>query len=111
MYVLTGHKLCPFIMAQKFSKSFYNSKKWKSVQALYRQSKYGICERCGKPNGTIVHHKKYLTEENINDVNVSLSFDNLELLCQECHNHEHLKKNKSVRSGLRFTADGQLEEI
>ena len=98
-------------MAKKFAKKFYNSKKWKDVQALYRQSKYGICERCGKPNGTIVHHKTYLTEDNISDVNVSLAFDNLELLCQECHNNEHLKKNKAVRSGLRFTAEGKLEEL
>ena len=39
--------------------------------------------------GEIVHHKIALTPDNINDPSVSLSWDNLELLCRDCHGKEH----------------------
>ena len=39
--------------------------------------------------GELVHHKKPITPENITDPNVTLSFDNLELVCRDCHAKEH----------------------
>lgn len=39
--------------------------------------------------GDIVHHKIHLTPENISDPGVSLSWDNLELLCRDCHALAH----------------------
>lgn len=36
-----------------------------------------------------MHHKIYLTPENINDPSVTLSWENLELVCRECHAEEH----------------------
>lgn len=52
-----------------------------------------MCESCLKRGlytpGTQVHHKVKLTPENIGDPAVTLSFDNLELLCEECHRTEH----------------------
>lgn len=39
--------------------------------------------------GDIVHHKVHLTPENISDPGVSLSWDNLELLCRDCHALAH----------------------
>lgn len=39
--------------------------------------------------GVIVHHKIHLTPENIYDRNIALSWDNLELLCRDCHDKEH----------------------
>ena len=60
-----------------------------------------MCERCTKElaegritlkdvePGIIVHHKKHITPENINNPRVTLSFDNLELLCARHHNEEH----------------------
>lgn len=56
-----------------------------------------ICERCQNKNtvGTgkdpiwIVHHKVPITPQNIHDPQVTLSWDNLELLCITCHNMEH----------------------
>ena len=44
-----------------------------------------------------MHHKIYLTPQNINDPAVTLAEDNLELLCQDCHNKEQdpSKRNMS----------------
>ena len=98
-------------MARVFAKSFYNSKRWKDTQRIYKQSKYGICERCGRPCGTIVHHKIHLNETNINNPDITLNFDNLELLCIDCHNTEHIKKFKPTVEGLLFNARGELIKV
>ena len=98
-------------MAKEFAKSFYNSKRWKDIQRIYKQMKFGICERCGRPNGTIVHHKVYLDETNINNPDIALNPNNLELLCQDCHNHEHHATRKATASGLQFNSKGELIKI
>ena len=97
-------------MAQEWANWFYNSIIWIRCRDAYKQSQHGICERCGMP-GTEVHHKIYLTPENINDPYITLSWDNLELLCQSCHSIEHNRKYKEVvREGLRFDNLGNLVE-
>ena len=93
-------------MAREFAEAFYRSKAWKQCRRSFFIAKHGICERCGGP-GKIVHHKIYLTPQNINDPNVTLNFDNLELLCQECHNEEHLGTGVTVH-GLKFDENGDL---
>ena len=53
-----------------------------------------LCERCIKKGeikpAVIVHHKIYLTPFNINDERVTLNPINLEALCKDCHNKEHI---------------------
>lgn len=95
-------------MARDFAKSFYNSTKWKKCRNAYIESKFGICERCGKPNSKQVHHKIYLSPNNICNHEVSLNFDNLELLCDICHQKEHFEKYSSTKFGLRFDDEGNL---
>lgn len=95
-------------MAKEFSADFYNSPLWRKTQKLYKQSKYGICERCGQPNGTEVHHIIELTPENINNPDITLNFDNLELLCKTCHNQHHKKKHASTREDVCFNERGEL---
>lgn len=94
-------------MAQYWAIKFYNSKEWKRCRDAYRQSKHFICERCGMP-GEEVHHITYLTPENINDPYITLSWDNLELLCQSCHSKEHMSKYDVVGEGLMFDSNGDL---
>ncbi|AFK87427.1 MULTISPECIES: HNH endonuclease signature motif containing protein [Thermoanaerobacterium] len=89
-----------------WAEKFYKSRAWQEVRQAYFIYRHGICERCGRP-GEIVHHKEYLTPLNINDPNITLSFDNLELLCLDCHNKEHSKQD-SVKDGLMFDDDGNL---
>ena len=58
----------------------------------------GLCEECLSNGiiqpGEIVHHIIPLTPENINDVMISLSFDNLKLVCRDCHAKEHGNKKR-----------------
>lgn len=90
-------------MAKDFAKAFYSSRAWRDCRAAYRKSVGGLCERCAAKGlivaGEIVHHKEYITPENLTDPAVALSFDNLELLCRECHEREHRQKEK------RYTVD------
>lgn len=100
-------------MARDFAKKFYNSKEWKKCREAYKQSVNGLCERClnnGKyVPGDEVHHKIYLTPDNINDPYITLSFSNLELLCATCHSIEHNRREKEVvREGLMFDNNGDL---
>lgn len=101
----------PFIMgddmAKDYAKAFYKSKAWQQCRAGYIKSVHGLCERCGKP-GYIVHHKTYITPRNINNPDVTLNWDNLEYLCQDCHNKEHFEKYSPVREGFKFDKDGNL---
>jgi len=91
-----------------WARKFYRSREWKNTREAYICLRHGLCERCGA-GGKIVHHKVYLTPSNIWDPSVSLNFDNLELLCQDCHNREH-HGQEPVADGLRFTEDGNLVE-
>jgi hypothetical protein len=49
----------------------------------------------------------YLNERNIGDPTVTLSHENLELLCQECHNVEHMSQ-APIAIGLRFDEFGNI---
>lgn len=76
-----------------FAKTFYKSKAWKTCRAAYAQSVGGLCEECLKAGryipGEIVHHKIELTPDNIDRPEVTLDWNNLELLCRECHAEMH----------------------
>lgn len=39
--------------------------------------------------GEEVHHKIRLTPKNVRDPSIALNWDNLELLCKDCHIKEH----------------------
>ena len=91
-----------------FAKSFYLSKAWRKARRAILERDMGLCVRCGRP-GDIVHHKIHLTPENINDPEISLSADNLETLCRECHAIEHEGK-PATASGLIFDGEGNLVE-
>lgn len=85
-------------MARDFAKSFYKSPAWLRNRKLYMEqpidTPFGIvpplmCERC-YANGDlkpakVVHHIIHLSPYNIGDPHVTLSFDNFQRLCQDCH--------------------------
>lgn len=84
-----------------FAEKFYKSKAWRTTRNGYAKSAGGLCERCLKKgivrSGEIVHHKIELTPDNINDPRVSLAWENLELLCRECHAAAHGKKMRRYK--------------
>jgi predicted kinase len=75
-------------MAREWSKPFYNSKAWKRVREYIFARDMGLCQVCGA-GGAEVHHKTYLTKENIHDPKITLNPDNLILLCKDCHSEQH----------------------
>lgn len=81
---------------QEFAKKFYKSKAWSHTRDAYLSSVGRLCERCLKKGlyrpAIIVHHKVYLTPENINNPEIALAWQNLEALCRECHEDEHSKR-------------------
>ena len=95
---------------------FYNTTIWQNCRNAYVKSVGGLCERCYE-NGIIkhgehVHHIIHLTPDNVSDPNISLNFDNLILLCRECHEEQH-REEKSLamqeaqkhKSKKRFRVD------
>ena len=81
---------------QSFAKEFYASWVWIKCARAYKKDKAGLCERCLRKGllvpGDEVHHKIKLTPENINNPSIALNWDNLELLCKDCHIKEHRQK-------------------
>lgn len=45
----------------------------------------GLCEECQEEQGCMVHHEVTLTEENINDPDISLNHELLKYVCKRCH--------------------------
>lgn len=72
---------------------FYSSPQWKKCRSAYKKSVGGLCERCREKGlivpGEMVHHKIHLNSVNMYDPDVALNFENLELLCRDCHAAEH----------------------
>jgi 5-methylcytosine-specific restriction endonuclease McrA len=93
-------------MAKEYAKKFYKSKEWIKCRNGFMKSKNYICERCGGL-AYIVHHKKHITPLNINDPNITLSWDNLQALCHDCHNAVHGKGGASIKE-VSFDENGDL---
>jgi len=92
-------------MAKSIEHEFYKSTEWKRCRESYLASVGFFCERC-KAKGfyepaKIVHHKVYLTKANYKDPSIAFNFDNLEALCQACHNNEHIGDHHE----RRYTVD------
>lgn len=87
---------------------FYNSKAWKDARRNYKQSVGGLCERCLSKGiitpAEVVHHIKPLNERNIQDLSLSLGWDNLQALCRKCHGEVHQELCGVVK---RYTIDNQ----
>ena len=68
----------------------------------------GLCEECHEEQGYILHHKILLTEQNINNPNISLNHSNLKYVCKECHDQyaEHGVHNNHKPLNVLFDANG-----
>lgn len=80
---------------------FYKTEAWKSCRDSYAKSVGGLCEHCYAKGrivpGEIVHHKTHLNPQNVHDPNVALNWENLILLCRDCHGKEHQKNKKRYK--------------
>lgn len=92
-------------MAKEYARSLYNSKAWQKVRDAYKRKVGGLCEVCWQNGvvkaGEIVHHKIPVTPDNVNDPSITLSFDNLQLVCRECHAQIHDEQYSWMRQRKR----------
>lgn len=80
--------------------TFYKSKEWQKLLAVLKLERLDdsgqlICWHCGKPitraYDAIGHHTIFLTEENVNDAEVSLNPSLIKFVHHRCHNIIHNK--------------------
>lgn len=80
--------------------TFYQSKEWTKLMAVLKMERVNadgqlICEYCGKPitktYDAIGHHTEFLTEENVNDADISLNPERIQIVHHVCHNKIHDK--------------------
>lgn len=96
-------------MAQKFSKPFYNSKRWKNTREYILKRDRYLCVQCGEP-ASEVHHVIHLNSENIDDLNISIGEGNLISLCKDCHIKIHMK-GEEVDEEYMFDGNGYIVEV
>lgn len=94
-------------MAKEYAERFYNSRAWRRCRASFVAHRVmidgGECQRCRDCPGYIVHHRKPITPDNINDPEITLNENNLEFLCHACHEKAH---GRFVFSGVAFDGNG-----
>lgn len=87
--------------------NFYTSADWKAFRKVVineRLNERGetICEHCGKPiikaYDIILHHIEALTDENVDDVSISLNPQNIMIVHHKCHNRIHGKLNNNYQN-------------
>lgn len=89
------------LLMKEYAEKFYSSKAWQHTRQAYKKSVGGLCEVCFEKGiykaGHIVHHKVHITPDNINDPFITLNWDNLQLVCRECHEAIHTRKKKRYK--------------
>ena len=80
-------------MSTEAARKFYSSKRWIHCRKAYLSSVGGLCEVCLKKGiykpAEIVHHKKPITDDTLNDPTITLSWGNLLVCCRQCHEEIH----------------------
>lgn len=92
------------------ARKLYTSRSWRRCRLAYLDTVNHICERCGRV-ADIVHHKEYIDSTNVSDPEITLNFENLEALCQTCHNQEHFKEHSAVADGYQFDEFGNIQKF
>lgn len=86
--------------------NFYKSKQWQKLLEVIKIERLDsdgniICQYCNKPivnkYDCIGHHTIFLTEDNVNNADVSLNPDNIQLVHHRCHNKIHNKLGYTKR--------------
>lgn len=94
---------------RSIDKNFYNSATWVSCSKSYLSCVNGLCEIClaeGRLTpARLVHHKVHMNAETVQVPELAYGFDNLQALCQDCHNRVHYGKSLPRRYKI---IDGEL---
>ena len=86
--------------------NFYKSKEWQKLLEVIKMERLNedgqlLCWHCGKPiinkYDCIGHHTIFLTEENVNDTEISLNPNLIQFVHHKCHNLIHNKLGYTKR--------------
>jgi len=102
-----------------YARKLYSSKAWKEARTAYAKSRGGLCERCLRAGlivpGEIVHHRQHITAANVDNPAITLSWENLELVCRECHAAIHERDihggRKNQKKRYIVSADGKISAV
>ena len=105
-----------------FAHEFYHSKAWQTVRQFVWDRAHGLCERCAESGkvkpADVVHHEIPLTQENMNDPDISLNADRLKALCHECHTEVHkqlgigaLGSKQAEKPRVGFDSEGNVIKL
>ena len=97
-------------MAKEWAKSFYQSVSWKDTRDFIMAKYNFMCQKCRQNPAEIVHHKIWLTPQNINDPFITLNEENLIPVCRECHSLIHEGVSPTIE-GVTFNENGELVKI
>lgn len=91
---------------------FYSTIAWQNCRRAYATSQAHLCERCYSRGiirrGEIVHHIQPLNSQNIHDPAITFGYDNLMLVCRQCHGEIHAQKRFMVDENGKITAVDSL---
>ena len=92
---------------KEFASAFYHSPEWEHCREAYLRSRGYLCEQCLQKGivtpAKIVHHKIFLTPENINEPRITLDWNNLFAVCKNCH--EEIHENCGRKNKRRYEVD------
>ena len=81
---------------------FYTSRTWRKKRLEILDRDNNECQKCKKrgevSKATCVHHKKHLKDR----PDLALEDNNLESLCDTCHNEEHPEKLNNPKPKRKF---------
>ena len=99
-------------MAKEFSYKFYHSKEWQEIRQYVLSRAFYVCEMCHQSKKIlIVHHKIFLTPDNIDNPLITLNPDLLQVLCIDCHNaiHGYCNRQSSAnKTSAIFDSNGNV---
>jgi len=91
---------------------FYKSKKWQAVRQAYFKKAKGLCEICLSKGlikqGEIVHHVIEMDSEKIHNERLAYGFDNLQLVCRECHAKIHEQERGTKKKRYFIDKNGRV---
>jgi len=80
-------------MAQPWAMALYQSRQWRELRQALIIERGLHCQLCGRmvshPSNLIGDHIEELTPDNVNNPAISLNPDNVQLICEDCHNQKH----------------------
>ena len=86
----------------------YQSTEWKKIRKLKLQQN-PLCEECLKMGlitpAQCVHHRIWLTLDNVHNPEIALNMENLVSLCLQCHNNIH---SRSAHQRYKIDSDGEI---